>query len=229
MSRQMPERNQAMWKEAAGRPCQEGQSANPGDADARLREPSVTSWGHILRLLATSIGLAVVAVATWVALDSMGAQSEWEPEESVLFTGGIIFGTAYAVGSTCYGIAFWWRMFQRGWKPALWWFAAMVCVSGVLFVTQHPLGEPAMRLFSDGPQAESIQKVPGQLKTAGAAAKVFMLQLGRMMIKATVRIAFGLVASLLIFRIGAQFRERTRARVFFGYLGCVVFVCILFL
>jgi len=115
------ERHESEWSQQIPEQPQQGSWTY---IDALQNNPGKTGWRHILHLLAISICLGAAALALSAIDDSMTAHSLL-----LLFT-GLLCG----IGATCYGVAFWGRMFQRCWWKAIVWFTLMLLVNGSLYV-----------------------------------------------------------------------------------------------
>lgn len=123
------ERREPVWHpQAQDQPQQERWTVDSRDAHVGTDKPRKPSWRQILRLLAISSGLGFFAALLSAMDDSMTAHS-------MLL---ILVGALCGIGAACFGIAFWWRMFQRSWWQALCWFTLAVCLNGILFVALHP-------------------------------------------------------------------------------------------
>jgi hypothetical protein len=130
--RDVSDRREPAWQsEAAQQPTQQRWTVDPDDAYvyASHDDHSKRSWGHILRLLAMSLGLGAVAALVSFATDRSTTESSL-----LLLIPGVLAG----IGSACYGIAFWWRFFQRSWWLALFWLVLTVTVKLALYVALHP-------------------------------------------------------------------------------------------
>ncbi len=127
------ERREPVWQpQAAQQPEQQRWAVDPSDAHTSVgkEKPSKTSWKHILELLAISIALGAFARQLSAFDDTMATHS------MLLIGVGLLCG----IGASCYGIAVWWRMFQRSWWQALCWMALMLCLNGLFYVALHPQG-----------------------------------------------------------------------------------------
>ncbi|WP_321912850.1 hypothetical protein [Paraburkholderia sp. J11-2] len=119
------ERHKAEWSPQAPEQSQrELERVVPQYMDAHQDNSSKTRCGHILRLLGIPTGFGGAALVLSAFDVSMTTQSQ-----PVLLV-GLLCG----IGATCYGIAVKWRIFQRHWSVALFWFTLTLLVEALLYV-----------------------------------------------------------------------------------------------
>lgn len=126
------DRREPVWATESAEPhSQQRWTVDPNDAyvyEGR-DHPRRTGWGHLLRLLAMSLGLGTIAALLSVVTD------RWTGGPALLL---LFPGLLAGIGAAYYGIVFWWRFFQRSWWQALFWLLLSVSVKAALYVALHP-------------------------------------------------------------------------------------------